>query len=174
LEQQTQFEATQEFLCKILAHYLVFIASRLKLPISGSLAQHLLSAAHKKWHKEGFFSWQRRNTLPYGAQNTTVCNEPHSTSSVSIDCDDKSEDNSAFSVALLQEALDRLTYPPLTESLGSSADPRTTPTRLDDSGYRQTHDIDAPDMRPASFTNKQMTSTSLYTVRQPIFPVELI
>jgi hypothetical protein len=44
-------------LCRILAHYAVYIGSLLKLPIAGHAEQFILEAAHTRWNKEGIFQW---------------------------------------------------------------------------------------------------------------------
>jgi hypothetical protein len=56
LEKQ-YFTETREYLCKILAHYMVFLGTKLKLPIAEATEKHIMMAAHKRWEKEGKFSW---------------------------------------------------------------------------------------------------------------------
>ena len=47
----------QNHLCQILAHYVVYIGSRLNLPIANDADRFILEAAPKRWHKEGIFRW---------------------------------------------------------------------------------------------------------------------
>jgi len=62
----------QNHLCQILAHYVVYIGSRLHLPIANDADRFILEAAPKRWHKEGIFRWltppahcqQHENFLP--------------------------------------------------------------------------------------------------------------
>ncbi|PQE25322.1 zn 2cys6 transcription factor protein [Rutstroemia sp. NJR-2017a BBW] len=56
LERQ-YFTETQEYLCKILAHYMVFLATKLRLPIAEATERQIMIAAHTRWEKEGTFSW---------------------------------------------------------------------------------------------------------------------
>jgi hypothetical protein len=44
-------------LCFILAHYMVYIGSRLGLEFSKESEQLILKEAHARWHKEGIFAW---------------------------------------------------------------------------------------------------------------------
>jgi hypothetical protein len=110
-QQQTQFEATQEFLCKILAHYVVFIASKLRLPITTSVEQFILQTSHARWHKEGLFSW----FLCLGEQQEEYDDTGSLASIEEEDEYDDTDSNSSighetptFSVALFQNALDNL------------------------------------------------------------------
>lgn len=47
----------QDHLCRILAHYIVYIGALLKLPIADHVEQFILEAAHAIWDKEGAFQW---------------------------------------------------------------------------------------------------------------------
>jgi hypothetical protein len=53
----SEFQAMQNHLCQILAHYVVYIGSRLHLPIANDADRFILEAAPKRWHKEGIFRW---------------------------------------------------------------------------------------------------------------------
>jgi hypothetical protein len=90
---------------------MVFIASKLKLPIEAHVEQFILEAAHVRWHKKGFFSWFMGPT-----EQQEECNDTGTpTSSEAEDEYDDTDSNSSieheepeFSVALLQAALDNL------------------------------------------------------------------
>lgn len=58
LEQQNQFKAMQYHLCQILAHYVIYLGSQLKLPIANGAEEFILKVAPARWHKEGFFQWR--------------------------------------------------------------------------------------------------------------------
>ncbi|RFU34233.1 hypothetical protein B7463_g2186, partial [Scytalidium lignicola] len=60
---QTSFTAMQEFLNRILAHYMVFFSSKLDLGISGDCEQLILKAASARWNKLGSFLWVTFNAL---------------------------------------------------------------------------------------------------------------
>lgn len=45
------------FLCQILAHYVIYLGSQLKLRIDTTKEQFILQAAAARWHKEGNFDW---------------------------------------------------------------------------------------------------------------------
>jgi hypothetical protein len=47
----------QYHLCQILAHYLIFLGSRLALPIPKGVEQFILEAAPSRWNKQGIFDW---------------------------------------------------------------------------------------------------------------------
>lgn len=118
---------------------MVFIASKLRLPITATVEKFILQTAHARWHKEGFFSW----FMGSGEQQEE---HGHTGSPASIEEDDEYDDtdlNSSieyeppdFSMSSFQNALDDLmnlslvqssedyVYPALTdeplELLGSS------------------------------------------------------
>jgi hypothetical protein len=48
-------------LCQILAHYVVYLGSKLNLPIASHVEKFILKAAPQMWHKQGLFWW---NTVP--------------------------------------------------------------------------------------------------------------
>jgi hypothetical protein len=50
----------RDFLCQILAHYMVYLGSQLKLHIAGYAEKFILKAAPTRWHKEGSFRWRTR------------------------------------------------------------------------------------------------------------------
>jgi hypothetical protein len=60
--QEYGFRAMKSHLCQILAHYVVYLGSRLNLRISNDLEQFILKAAPEKWHKQGRFWWTPDNT----------------------------------------------------------------------------------------------------------------
>jgi hypothetical protein len=45
-------------LCQILAHYVLFLGSQLKLPIPTDAEQFILKTAASRWNKEGLFQWK--------------------------------------------------------------------------------------------------------------------
>jgi hypothetical protein len=47
----------QSFLCQILAYYVIFLASSLKLNINHETEQFILQAAATRWQKQGTFFW---------------------------------------------------------------------------------------------------------------------
>jgi hypothetical protein len=51
----------QEHLCQFLAHYLVYIGSRLDLPILRNSERIIVDTAHHRWQKQGYFSWLLNN-----------------------------------------------------------------------------------------------------------------
>ena len=65
-EQQSQFKAMQNHLCQILAHYLIYLGSHLKLPIASGTDQFILEAAPTRWNKRGFFSWGPAKSEGFG------------------------------------------------------------------------------------------------------------
>lgn len=58
INQLDQFKAMQNHLCQILAHYVIYLGSQLKLPIANGADQFILEAAPARWHKEGIFQWK--------------------------------------------------------------------------------------------------------------------
>jgi len=52
-----QSQAMQDHLCKILAHYIVYLGEQLKLPMASHVEQFILEAATARWNKEGNFEW---------------------------------------------------------------------------------------------------------------------
>jgi hypothetical protein len=51
----------QEHLCQFLAHYLVYIGSRLDLPMLRKSERIIVDTAHERWQKQGYFSWLLNN-----------------------------------------------------------------------------------------------------------------
>ena len=47
----------QHHLCRTLAHYAIYLASKLKLPICSSKETFVLDFAHSLWNKEGKYTW---------------------------------------------------------------------------------------------------------------------
>jgi hypothetical protein len=47
-------------LCQILAHYVLFLGSQLKLPIPTDAEQFILKTTPSRWNKEGLFRWKNR------------------------------------------------------------------------------------------------------------------
>lgn len=54
---QTLWDAKQEQLCRMLAHYLVFVSSQLNVPVPQSMERPLLDTAHLQWGQKASFSW---------------------------------------------------------------------------------------------------------------------
>ncbi|KAH8742564.1 hypothetical protein BGZ57DRAFT_743686, partial [Hyaloscypha finlandica] len=52
-----EFKDMQSFLCQILAHYVIYLGSQLKLPMASGADQFILEAASARWHKQGSFQW---------------------------------------------------------------------------------------------------------------------
>jgi hypothetical protein len=63
-----EFKAMQSFLCQILAHYVIYLGSQLKLCITSGADQFILQAAHTRWNKQGIFQW--RTALDEGSEET--------------------------------------------------------------------------------------------------------
>jgi len=53
----SQFQAMQDHLCQILAHYVIYLGSKLDLPISSDTERFILEAATRRWEKKGCFLW---------------------------------------------------------------------------------------------------------------------
>lgn len=47
----------QHHLCRTLAHYAIYLAVKLGLPIPSSKERFVLESAHRLWNKEGHFIW---------------------------------------------------------------------------------------------------------------------
>ncbi|CZR64042.1 uncharacterized protein PAC_13939 [Phialocephala subalpina] len=56
--QSQGFRAVQYHLSQILAHYLLYLGSRLSLPLAKGVDQFLLEAIPSRWYKEGVFDWK--------------------------------------------------------------------------------------------------------------------
>jgi hypothetical protein len=61
---ETLYNAMQKHLCRTLAHYAIFIGSKLGLPFVGHVERFIIEAAHARWNREGRFSWLTKETLP--------------------------------------------------------------------------------------------------------------
>jgi hypothetical protein len=57
-QRETLYEAMQGHLCTTLAHFIVFIGSKLGLPIHSNAERSLLNGAHVQWQKDGSFLWK--------------------------------------------------------------------------------------------------------------------
>jgi hypothetical protein len=57
-QRKTLFEVMQNHLCETLAHFVVFIGSKLGLAIRETAEQSILSRAHAHWRKEAIFHWK--------------------------------------------------------------------------------------------------------------------
>ncbi|KAE9363737.1 hypothetical protein N431DRAFT_356552 [Stipitochalara longipes BDJ] len=57
----SRFQAMQAHLCQILAHYVVYISSRLNLPLDKNAEKSILEAATRRRHTGGIFLW---STVP--------------------------------------------------------------------------------------------------------------
>ena len=90
---------------------MVFIASKLSLPITASVEQFILQTAHARWHKEGVFSWLLSSreqqeeyddtSSPASIEEADEYDDTDSNSSIEHEMPD-------FSIALFQNALDNL------------------------------------------------------------------
>jgi hypothetical protein len=58
LQRETLYEAMQKHLCMTLAHFIVFIGSKLELPIHSTAERSFLNGAHVRWQKDGSFLWK--------------------------------------------------------------------------------------------------------------------
>jgi hypothetical protein len=47
----------QQHLCRTLAHYTIYLATKLGLPIPSNKERFVLQSAHSVWNKEGHFVW---------------------------------------------------------------------------------------------------------------------
>jgi hypothetical protein len=54
---QTLHRVMQTHLCRTLAHHMVYLGTRLGLPISSAMERFILDAADSMWNKEGHFIW---------------------------------------------------------------------------------------------------------------------
>ena len=89
-----QFQAMQNHLCQILAHYIVYIGSKLSLPIASHTEKFIIEAATSRWHKEGVFLW----STPSGHDARLealleIDNSSHDCNGRSNFCFDKVNDN---------------------------------------------------------------------------------
>jgi hypothetical protein len=48
----------QTHICRTLAHHMVYLGTRLNLPISSAMERFILDAAESMWNKEGHFIWK--------------------------------------------------------------------------------------------------------------------
>jgi len=55
----------QDHLCQILAHYVVYLGSRLNLPIRSQVSRFILEAASARWYKEGNFKWRNASECDF-------------------------------------------------------------------------------------------------------------
>ncbi|KAH8748730.1 hypothetical protein F5882DRAFT_386889 [Hyaloscypha sp. PMI_1271] len=53
----TQSYAMRDHLCQILAHFIIYLGSRLDLQFDHRAEQLIIEGAAARWHKEGFFEW---------------------------------------------------------------------------------------------------------------------
>ncbi|KAH8595430.1 hypothetical protein B0O99DRAFT_594602 [Bisporella sp. PMI_857] len=58
--QPVQIQAIKSHLCQILAHYILFLGSKLKLAIPTTSKQSILKTALSRWNKKGVFQWKNR------------------------------------------------------------------------------------------------------------------
>ena len=52
-----QFHNTRNFLCQILAHYLLYLGSQLRLSVGKQTEQFILQGSPARWNKRGLFQW---------------------------------------------------------------------------------------------------------------------
>jgi hypothetical protein len=55
---ETLYDVVQEHLCRMLAHYIVYLGSKISLQIPGSTERRVMEAAHRRWGKEGRYVWR--------------------------------------------------------------------------------------------------------------------
>src|SRR5271156_6209026 len=65
-QQHTLYDVMQEHLCRMLAHYLLYLGRKLGLQIPDYTERMLLDAAHRRWEKEGLFLWSLENREEVG------------------------------------------------------------------------------------------------------------
>ena len=53
----SQSYAMRDHLCQILAHFIIYLGSRLDLQFDHRAEQLIIEGAAARWHKEGFFEW---------------------------------------------------------------------------------------------------------------------
>jgi hypothetical protein len=68
----------QTHLCRTLAHHVVYLGTRLDLPISGTMEQFILDTAESMWNKEGHFSWKTTNVKHDANEEDEQPDEPSS------------------------------------------------------------------------------------------------
>ncbi len=69
-EDIARFKDTQDFLCQILAHYLVYLGSQLKLQLASGADRYILQAAPVRWLAKGMFQWRTAHGMESGPQST--------------------------------------------------------------------------------------------------------
>jgi hypothetical protein len=53
----SQSHKMRDHLCQILAHFIIYLGSRLDLQIDHRAEQFIIESAAARWYKEGFFEW---------------------------------------------------------------------------------------------------------------------
>jgi hypothetical protein len=53
----SQSHKMRDHLCQILAHFIIYLGSRLDLQIEHRAEQFIIEGAAARWHKEGCFEW---------------------------------------------------------------------------------------------------------------------
>lgn len=95
---QSQSHAMRDHLCQILAHFIIYLGSRLDLQIDHRAEQFIIEGAAARWHKEGFFEWadlpaddldQRKGTDKQSALSFRNVSATISSDTVSQDRDDQ-------------------------------------------------------------------------------------
>jgi hypothetical protein len=54
---ETLYDAMQKHLCRMLAHYAIYLGSKLGLPFVGYVERFIIEGAHAKWNRERLFLW---------------------------------------------------------------------------------------------------------------------
>ncbi|KAN0089708.1 hypothetical protein V8E51_019968 [Hyaloscypha variabilis] len=62
---QTLYTAMQHHLCRMLAHYTIYLGSKLRLPIDSDKEKLILEFAHSLWKKEGEYLWRTSGEDPW-------------------------------------------------------------------------------------------------------------
>jgi hypothetical protein len=79
-QELAQFKDTQDFLCQILAHYLLYLRSQMKLPIASEMQQFILQAAPARSHRQGLLQWAIAPEVETYNPETTSNRSPQVTS----------------------------------------------------------------------------------------------
>lgn len=79
-QELAQFKDTQDFLCQILAHYLLYLGSQMKLPITSETQQFIPQAAPARRHRQGLFQWAIAPEVETYNPETTSNGSPQVTS----------------------------------------------------------------------------------------------
>lgn len=164
----SEFQAMQSHLCQILAHYMVYIGSRLNLPIANDADRFILEAAPKRWHKEGIFRWltasehrqQREDVLPHSVDakcnNSKICA--------------RSNTNGIFTLARveIQNAMATHAYEPsFSNSVGGSCLYNILDISNPESAARQPNSSSSTNLAQSSRSSESMNKNLTAAVSNP-------